>query len=156
RTIELEPGKREELAFDLPRDAPTIDVKLASDALAIDDVAYLAPRPPRTVAIHSELSDERARELFLVGRDGSRIGRWLELVDETIEIASADTAHILLSESAGGGPTTWSLVVASGGTARGASEHKDFIGPFLIERRHPLLEGITLEGIVWSADPAPS
>ena len=32
-------------------------------------------------------------------------------------------------------------------------ERNDWIGPFLIEKRHPLLSGVTLEGVIWSASP---
>ena len=31
-----------------------------------------------------------------------------------------------------------------------AGEPKDFIGPFVLEKRHPLLLGVTLGGVVWS------
>jgi hypothetical protein len=32
---------------------------------------------------------------------------------------------------------------------RAKGEPKDFIGPFVLEKRHPLLQGMTLGGVVW-------
>jgi hypothetical protein len=38
----------------------------------------------------------------------------------------------------------------AGWIAKGASESRDFIGPFVLEKRHPLLLGITFGGVVWT------
>jgi Ca-activated chloride channel homolog len=146
--IALEPLERKNLSFALPRDAGPIEVRLGADALAIDDRAYLAPRPKRTVTIRSNLSEEASRELGLAASGGSNIARWLALCDDVAEAHEDGAAHILLSDRPAGSGSTWTLEFAANGT-----ERKDFIGPFLAEKRHAILEGTTLEGIVWSADP---
>jgi len=150
--IALESLERKNLSFELPRDAGPIEVRLGGDALSIDDRAYLAPRPKRTVAIRSNLSEEASRELGLASNGGanggSNIARWLALCDDVTEARSDDFAHILLTDHPAGSGSTWTLEFAANGT-----ERKDFIGPFLAEKRHAILEGTTLEGIVWSVDP---
>ncbi len=150
REVTLAPLEREHLAFDLPPGAPAIEVRLDPDALDIDGRAWLAPRPPRIVGLACDLDEETRAVLGIDGPDGTPLLRWSALVEETVP-ATPDAAHVLLSRAAGGGPATWCLVLQP---AAGAGERRDFIGPFLAERRHPLLEGLTLEGIVWSADPA--
>jgi hypothetical protein len=149
--IQLAPGERKSLTLDLPRSDASIEVRLDHDALAIDDSAFVAARPKRTVTVRSELPEEVARELGLISNDGARVGRWLALVDDAVEAQSDDTAHVLIADRDAGGPATWTLRLVNEGT-----ERKDFIGPFLAEKRHPLLEGTTLEGVVWSANPNPT
>ncbi len=62
--------------------------------------------------------------------------------------------------------TSAALVIGSGGAGAGGrgsrldvtplgTERDDWIGPFVVERRHPLLVGTTLEGIVWSGGRGP-
>jgi hypothetical protein len=152
RALTLQPGERRHIAFDLPPDAPVLEARLAPDALAIDDQAWLAPVPPRTLALAAELAPETARALGLsragAASDAPGIERWLALVPDSVDAGSAAAAHLAIAERPVGGVQTWCLVL----TAPGA-ERKDLIGPFLIEKRHPLVEGLTLEGSVWSMDP---
>jgi hypothetical protein len=77
REIDLAPGERLQLSFDLSPDTGLVEARLSSDALAIDDRAWLAPAPERTLALHSELAPEEARSLGLSGASGP-IERWLE------------------------------------------------------------------------------
>ncbi|HVS09679.1 MAG TPA: VWA domain-containing protein [Planctomycetota bacterium] len=148
REIDLAPAERLQLALDLPPDTGLVEARLSGDALAIDDHAWLAPAPERTLALHSELAPEEARFLGLSGASGP-IERWLELVPGSVAAGSSAAAHLVLAHAPSGGPSTWTLVFEPLGEGR-----KDLIGPFLAERGHRLLEGVTLDGIVWSADPA--
>ncbi len=147
-TVSLEPGERKTLGFDVARDVGPIEVRIDADALAIDDRAVLVPSPRTTVSLRTNLSPDAARALGLSIAGGSIVGRWLQIAPDVVEARDDDSAHVLLTDRESGGPATWTLRFARLGTAR-----RDFIGPFLAEKRHPLLEGTTLEGIVWSADP---
>lgn len=150
RPITLQPGAREGIALDLPADCGPIEVRLDADALAIDDAAFLSPRPPRVVGIASGLDDETRRVLGLDGPSDAILARWLDLVDEAVLAPDPTTAHVWIGREPSAGSTAWSLVIGPG---RFDGTRKDFVGPFLAERRQPLLEGTTLEGLVWSADP---
>ncbi len=145
RGLTLSAGARRHLSFELPAEAPVIEARLTPDALAIDDVAYLAPRPPRTVALASTLSREISRTLGLAsGRGSSSIDRWLDLVPDCIDAGNPAAAHLVLSEGLVPGDA-WVLALERSGEAR-----THLIGPFLTDKRHPLLDGVTLEGIVWT------
>lgn len=148
RTLELAPNERRELAFTLPAGSGALEVALEPDALAIDDRAYLAPVPPRVVRVFSTLSDDVSRVLGLADASGSNVARLALVADAVESAASAAEAHLLFGTSAGDAPRAWSVVLSASGV-----ERKDFVGPFLFDRRHPLLEGTTFEGVVWSADP---
>lgn len=151
--LELAPGERRHLSFELEEGAPAVEARLSPDALAIDDRAVLVPPPPRTLALASELAPEVGRRLGLTtgGEGSSPVERWLEIVPSSVDAGAAGAAHLLVAAGAPGpaaGSRTWALVLAATG-----DERADLIGPFLADRRHPLLEGTTLEGIVWSLEP---
>lgn len=147
RTLDLAAHERRTFAFEVPRATGVVEVRLSPDALAVDDHAWLAPRPARVVGLRSNLDDATSSLLGLSSKAG-RVARWLALVDQAVEAESDETAHLLLTDKVAGGPATWTLRLAPLSSAR-----KDYVGPFLADKRHPLLEGTTLEGVVWSADP---
>jgi hypothetical protein len=160
RTITLAPGERRELAFDLSKVAAdvlervSLRARLTSGgALAIDDTAYLAPPPPRTLAVGTTLTLDELRALGVAKSGGSAIGRWLALVPDSVEVP-AELAHVLLGAPPATGAGAESLGVAFVPSAGATDERRDWIGPFLIEKRHPLLSGVTLDGVIWSAAPA--
>lgn len=142
--IDISPGARRHMTFSLPPGSPPIEARISADALEIDDFAWLAPVPPRTLALSSTLSPELSRYLGL-SAGTSVIGKWLELVPDAIELTEPSSAHIVLSEGTYPG-TPWCFSFEPPGP-----DAQHLIGPFLIDKRHALLEGVTLEGIVWTA-----
>lgn len=158
RSLELPPGAESHLSFELPEDAPLLVARLTSgagaDALAADDIAYLAPAPRRTLRLASTLSAEVAAALGVDSASApSNIDRWVALVPDAVDTIQPALAHLVLAEAlppattdAPSGP--WTLAIAAPGEAR---EH--FVGPFLADPAHPLLAGVTFEGVVWSATP---
>lgn len=148
RPLELAPNERRELAFTLPAGSGALEIALEADALAIDDRAFLAPVPPRVVRAFSTLADDASRALGLADASGSNVARLALVADEVESAASAAEAHLVFGSSASDAPQAWSVVLGASG-----EERKDFVGPFLFDRRHPLLDGVTFDGVVWSADP---
>jgi hypothetical protein len=140
RELAIAPRQRAHLSFELPEGTGAVAVELPPDALAIDDRVLLAPPAARTVALHSALPEEDARALGLE--------RWLDAIPGSVEAGSAEAAHLVLSRGAQGGRASWCFSLEPQG-----AERRDMIGPFLGERGSALLEGTTLEGMVWSADP---
>lgn len=158
RALELRPGADTHVSFELPEDTPLLVARLAppagqaavsDDGLALDDVAWLAPAPRRTLRLASTLPPELGA---LLGVDApanpSNIDRWLALVPDAIDTINPSAAHLVLATGLIGGDA-WVLGVAAPG-----AERAHFIGPFLTDAAHRLLDGVTLEGVVWSADPS--
>lgn len=144
----IAPGKRAHFAFTIPDGAGPIEVRLAPDGLALDDVVELAPPPARTLALFAELAETELRALGLAAPGGNDIARWLALVPRSIAAPSAEAAHLVIARTAAGAGAAWTLVLEPLGP-----ERKDLVGPFLADRSSPVLEGTTLEGSVWSIDP---
>ncbi len=161
RDVALAPGERLHFSFDLPDRTPTLEATLdeladaatrsaanaTADALPVDDHAWLAPIAPRVVALACTLEPALAVALGLMSRPDapSRVDRWCALVNDAVARPEAE-AHLVVAAAAATGAAAWSLVVPPCADA----ERRDLIGPFLIEKRHPLLRGLTLDGIVWS------
>lgn len=148
KDVELAPGAKASFGFELPDGAPLVEARLGGDALALDDVARLAPVPPKVLALASDLDADTLARLFLSDPRGEpgNVDRWLELVPESRAAASLDTAHLALVAEPKGGAATSVLVLD-----RPTGEPHDWIGPFLIEKRHRAFEGVGLDGVVWSA-----
>ena len=138
------------LSLALPSGLPTVVAALEGDALSCDDVAVLAPPAPRTLALATRLGETTARRLGLA-RDGSALAGLLAIVPDSTAAAEPGSAHLIVADDAlEPPPGQWSLRVRQD-TESDARE--DLVGPFLVERAHPLLAGATLEGIVWSRSP---
>ncbi len=151
RELRLEPGERRVLELDLPAaeglEGLAVLAELSPDAFALDDRAALVAEPRRVVSLAVDLELDAARRLGLAEGD-SPAGRWARSVPRTVEHLGPRGPHLALGRAPTGGPATWCVVLEDLGAARA-----DFVGPFFAERNHPLLEGLTLEGLVWSADP---
>lgn len=151
KKIDLLALERKSLAVDLPKDAPAVEAVLDSDALDLDNHAFLAPPPSRTVSIfvNTTFSAKECAALgFSNGDKSSRADKLLAIVADAKEAADAAAAQLLISRNTVGAGDAWCLQIGAPG-----EERKDWIGPYLLDKRHPLLEGVTLEGVLWSADP---
>jgi hypothetical protein len=123
-----------------------VKVRLVSegDPLAVDNEVTLIEPQPRIVHVAVDLPVD-SYELQLAQRALS--------VLPGVELASTEEADLLIGEAGAGPPARpeqWWLGV--GPLNRSDAFRKqaaDFIGPYLVERQHPLLDGVSLGGIVW-------
>ncbi len=148
RKVDIGARDRAHLAFELPAGTDLIEVQIDADALALDNKVALVAPAPRTLALHSTLGPELDAALGLSAPGDPNLERWLALVPQSTAAGSLDAAHLALTKGAELGRASWNLAFEPLGAGR-----KDLIGPFLAERGHRALQGVTLEGLVWSADP---
>jgi aerotolerance regulator-like protein/VWA domain-containing protein len=148
KSVELAARERRHFSFDVPAGTPLLRAALEGDGFSLDDTALLAKPPLRALRIDSTLDAELERRLGLTGTEpgAERLDRLLAIVDNSTRAESVETAQVCFASEVAGGPHAWCVVFHE---ARG--ERLDLVGPFLIERRHPLLDGLVLDGIVWSA-----
>ena len=135
----LEAGQASSHSLTLTTDGVVTVELLVEDALQLDDSVQLAPPPARDLELAVQLSEELQHHL------GLQDERWAGLVPEASMSASP---HLLLTDQ----PTasterTWVLQL---GTQAGRS----VIGPYLVERAHPLLRGVSLQGVIWTHGPS--
>ncbi len=145
-TLQIPAGQNRTHKLDLPKGAPSIVARLDDDELALDNSAYLAPLPDRTLALFSPLgADLRIGLGLATGREGAQeIDRLLGLIEDSVMVSDANDAHLAIAGAAVGSTSTWTLAIEAPGDAR-----EILIGPFLKDLRDPVLKGATLDGIVW-------
>lgn len=158
--VELAPDAVKHVAVRMPASRFGVRVRLAADALALDDEVLLLPEPSTIVKVANLLPVERSREL--------RVERLLEAVPQVARAESLEAAHLLLAPAPGAPrPFVTEVVVAparapapgtesapSAATRASQPSHEDWIGPYLLERRHPILRGVTLDGVIWCSGNA--
>lgn len=123
--------------------SPEAAMDAAVDALAIDSRVDLIEPRVRMVTVAITLPE---------GLGAARIQRVLEVMPG-VQMGGAADAHLVIGP-AGERPVdsdrTWWLGV--GPVSLGESEREaavDVSGPYLLEKSHPLLDGIVLGGVVW-------
>jgi Ca-activated chloride channel homolog len=142
RSLELPPGLSS-LTLPLSPGLPAVRVALENDALPRDnDVMLVEPRP-RVVGVATQLPEGRGRQAVL---------RALASVAGVTQ--QQDSPHLVVGDASdldrAAPPGTWR---AGFGRAPASwlakGEPQDFIGPFVLEKRHPLLLGVSFGGVVW-------
>ncbi len=154
-TVELAAGAERSLQTEVPGGLKTIHISVTGnpdtgnpgtgnpDALAIDSNAVLIEPSVRTVRVANVLPADHA------GRD---LVQRVLLALPNVELTAADKAALLVapaSQLPESRRDLWWLGIGPMDRSEAAvKDAKDVLGPFLIERRNPLLEGVTLGGVV--------
>jgi Ca-activated chloride channel homolog len=131
------------LTLDLPPGLPPVDVALSEDALARDNAVVLAEPRPRIVAVDNQLPAGRGRDALV------------RALDAVSGVTRAEPGHLAFVEADRlDGPETPGVWRVGFGRPPEAwlspGEAEDFGGPYVIEKRHPMLLGVTLGGIAWT------
>lgn len=141
-----DPSRPARLTLEVPRIAGPyhVELRFQNDGLALDDVAELLPEPTVPVALCIDgLADDAALRLEL-----PRVAKALRGVVLVDDPAQANVR--VVPAPVGIGPGRHEIVVAPVGDGT-----DPWIGPYLIERRHPLADGVTLDGVVWTSGRGP-
>jgi hypothetical protein len=142
RDVDVPPGASS-LTLAIPAGLPAVRVRLSDDSLRRDDDVVLAEPQPRTVAVENRLPDGRGR---------SALVQALDALSGVTAAASGHLAFVESGEIEQAGPTdVWRIGFGRPPVAwvKGSGS-EDYVGPFVAEKRHPLLLGVTLDGVVWS------
>ena len=129
-------GERSLIEFEVPAQLGALEISLSADALEIDNHAVLHPLPDRRVKVLFALDGIAHRELGLAGAEAT--------FDRMRRVSSAADADLVVAHQAAP-PPAWNLVLP-----KDKDELEAFAGPFAFEKRHPLLTGLTMEGVIWT------
>jgi hypothetical protein len=142
RDLDVPPGTSS-LNLPIPAGLPAVTVSLSGDALLRDNEVTLVEPRPQIVGVENHLPEGRAKEAL--ARALSAISGAIRAEDGQLSFGPA-SALDQPSE-----PGLWRV-----GFGRPPARlvlpgaPQDFIGPFVPEKRHPLLQGVTLAGVVWT------
>ena len=142
RDVAVPPGISS-LTLPIPSGLPAVRVTLSADALARDNEVTLVEPRPRIVGVANQLPEGRGRQALA------------KALGALAAVTQADPGHLLFVDAASldtpAIPGVWRVGIGRPPSGwSGPQESKDFIGPFVLEKRHPLLLGVTLGGVVWT------
>lgn len=134
-------------AFDVqvPGGLQTMEVALeaAGDGLALDNRVLLVEPKVRTVTVSDSLPQGPVRK---------QVERVLRALPE-VSLGAGANAHVTINPAgklpASGSLAWWLGVGPVNASEKVRKQAKDLLGPYLIEKRNPLLEGLSLGGVVW-------
>ncbi len=142
RDVDVPPGISS-LTLPIPAGLPVVRVALSDDALERDNGVILAEPRPQVVGVENHLPNGRGRQALIKALDA------LSGVtpSESGHLAFVDAGDLDTPRPSGAWRVGFGRPPA-GWLATG--EPRDFLGPFVLEKRHPLLSGMTLNGVVWA------
>ncbi|MDT8389812.1 MAG: BatA domain-containing protein [Lentisphaeria bacterium] len=138
RTVDLAPGAARRFTVSLKDAKAPLTARLPDDAFALDNHVILLPAAPRPV-----------RVIVAVGNPVSR-----PLVERAVEAtglaqpAVAQPDLVITDQPDRAVPAgCWRFDMIS------PAEPKSLAGPFFADSAHPLLDGVSLRGVIWGARP---
>jgi hypothetical protein len=140
RDVHLAPHEKAPLFFDLPAGTPAIAATLPPDALALDNRATLLPAAARPVRVTMMIGNPALRKAL--SRAVAAATSMARLVGEDADLVITDGGPLPSPERAA---LAWSLQVTAD------KEAEAFVGPFVMDRTHPLAAGLELGGEIWAA-----
>jgi hypothetical protein len=136
-TLKLEPRETRRVVLRLPRDTPAVRARLPGDALEIDNHVTLLPATRRPVRVANHVRDGALHRLL--DKALAATGR---------AVPAAARPELLFTDAASDPPVateTWRV------RFRVDAKAAAYTGPFVLDRTHPLTEGLALQGVVWGA-----
>ncbi|MBY0231569.1 MAG: hypothetical protein K2W96_19965, partial [Gemmataceae bacterium] len=134
--LELSPGQVRRVVVALPPGTGEVEAKLDADDLPLDDRVILQPVAPRPVGYAFQMADNRLREALKRGLDATGGVR-----------LAAKSPDLLLTDRAGdvkAGDDAWVCQFLAG-----EGKPAGYTGPFVLDRTHPLADGLSMRGTVW-------
>jgi hypothetical protein len=156
--VELAAGAARQFFLDLPAGSPLLTATLGDDVLEIDNKVVLLPESTSPVRVSVDLGDAGLRRA--VDRVLTATGMALQVSERPDLIVcdgggTRDEGRGARGEVQEGGdpsspappPDAWRLEILGGKDAAA------YAGPFVVDRTHPLAQGLSLDGAIWSASP---
>ena len=156
------PAGTSSISIPLPAATPPVRASLSDDALVSDNAVVMVEPQPQIVAVDDRLKDGRGKAALekaigaLAGVIQGSPGHLAFLDSSDVASGSSRTngANLASGFSGTNGPPAPGVWQARFGRPApplaGDGTPEDFIGPFVLEKRHPLLQGVTLGGVVWT------
>src|SRR6266540_2627148 len=135
QSIALGAGETRRILLTLKPGAPALRARLSDDALSVDNEVTLLAEPSRSVRVDLRVRDAAMRALVEKAVASSPNA---SLSANKPELVITDDGDAKIEDA-----EAWTLRIIS------ESEAASFLGPFVIDRSHPLSEGLSLGGVVW-------
>jgi hypothetical protein len=139
--LRLAAGETHRVVLELPADAPAVRAGVGPDDLAVDDAVSLVPAGRKAVGFDLKLGDPAVKSV--ADRAARSAGAVPSVgVHPGLTFLDGDAP-------APDGDETWVVRVLS------EPDAEAFTGPFVLDRAHPLSDGLSLAGVVWGGGKSP-
>ncbi|MCY2932224.1 MAG: BatA domain-containing protein [Planctomycetota bacterium] len=133
--LDLPAGGRGRVLADLPPGAGPLSARIGDDALAADNAVTLVSESASPVRAAVRIADEPLKKAALRALGACRG-----------VIVAQDRPDVIFTDAAvAGDERAWRVRILSGKDA------KAFTGPFVVDKAHPLADGLDLAGVIWAA-----
>jgi hypothetical protein len=139
-SLYLRPRETRRVILTLPEKTPRLAARIDDDDLAIDNRVSLLPIAAQPIRTALHIKDETLRQLI---DKVLRATRHAEMTDVQPDIVFTDRA-----ETPEGAGDAWVVRILA------ERDAVPYAGPFVLDRNHPLTEGLSLQGVVWGAGKA--
>jgi len=123
--------------------------QITDDPLEIDNEVILLPAHFEPVPVALSIADESLQNYLTEALEATKQAKIINLADALLSTTDQqDQAQIVFTDSLDfniNDAETWIMRITV------PAETDAYIGPFVMDRSHPLLEGLSLEGVIWSA-----
>jgi aerotolerance regulator-like protein len=136
QSLKLGANETRRIVLTLKPGAPALRARLSGDALDVDNEIVLMPEKEKTVRVDVRVGDAALRPFIERALESMR---GVSLTSDKPELMITD------AETGSENPEAWSLQIIS------EKEAASFLGPFVVDRAHPLAEGLSLSGVVWGS-----
>ena len=138
--LEMRPGEARRLFLKRTAGDGVLEAKLDNDSLDVDNRVVLVPEEAVEVRTELQVRDQTMRDLLEKAVQATGIAA---LTTRSPELLFTDEP----ADSAA--PDCWRVHLLQ------EKDASAYIGPFVVDRSHPLTEGLSLEGVVWAAGKSP-
>jgi hypothetical protein len=134
QSISLGANETRRLVLTFKSGAPALRARLSGDALDVDNEVVLLPESERLVRVDLRLRDAALRTI---------IERALLSIQGVL--LATDRPELVITDAESKIEEAWTLQIIS------EKDAASFLGPFVVDRAHPLSEGLSLGGVVWGS-----
>jgi hypothetical protein len=136
-TLGLPPRQTQRVILTLPEKTPVLRARINEDDLAIDNHVSLLPLAAHPIRTMVRIKDEALRSLIDKALQASRQA---ETVESQPDVVFTDSGE--MPKNAG---DAWVVQLLA------ERDAVPYAGPFVLDRNHPLTEGLSLQDVIWGA-----
>ncbi|MHB1425891.1 MAG: BatA domain-containing protein [Gemmataceae bacterium] len=136
-TLNLPPRETRRVILTLADKTPMLSARIDDDDLTIDNRVSLLPSAAHPARTMVRIKDETLRQLI---EKALRASRHAEMVEKEPDIVFSDGAE--MAKDAG---DAWVVRLLA------ERDAVPYAGPFVLDRNHPLTEGLSLQDVIWGA-----
>jgi len=137
RLLEFEPKTTNRIFFEPEDNSAGLRAYFTNDSLAIDNEVILLPEINKIVRVQIAVEDKLLAGAVKLAVDASKHSQ-----------SSSIEPHLIITDAPLSLPSvydSWTFRIINKPNASA------FLGPFIMNRSHPLTQGLSLDGVIWSA-----